>query len=388
MISLPRKICVVTGSRAEFGLLRWLMREIAAEPLAQLQVIATGMHLAPEFGMTLHEITSEGFTVDDQIESQLASDTHVGMVKSLGLGLIGFADSFKRLTPDIVVVLGDRYEILAAAQAASLMGIPVAHLYGGEVTEGAVDDWIRHSITKASWWHFVATEKYRQRVIQLGEAPGRVFNVGAPGLDSLTGLQLLDRAALETELQLPLKSPLFLATYHPATLGDEPPEESIAKVLSAFDEFPQATVVLTRPNADAGSRGIAKIIDRWTEENTHRARCFTSLGQVRYLSLMKIADLVIGNSSSGIIEAPAMKVATVNIGPRQNGRLMASSILHCSEETSDIVAAIQTALSCGFQSGLPATVSAYGHSGASSKIKRLLLSESLPPNLRKVFHDV
>lgn len=387
-MTMRRKIAVVTGSRAEYGLLYWLMREIQADARLQLQIVATGMHLAPEFGLTINDIVRDGFLVDELVESQLSSDSKVGMAKSLGIGTISMADALRRLAPDVVVVLGDRYEILAAAQAAALMGIPVAHLSGGEVTEGAVDDWIRHSISKSSWWHFVSTERYRQRVIQLGESPERVFNAGDPGLDSFARLPLLDRAALESQLCLSLKAPFFLVTYHPVTLATEAPSESFHKVLSALDSYPDATVVLTKPNADAGGRELAALAEQWANKNADRARCFTSLGQIRYLSAMKLSDVVIGNSSSGIVEAPVAKVPTVNIGPRQDGRLKASSIIDCSENTQEIVAAIEKALSAAFRQTLSHTVSLYGDCGASRAVKEILATEPLPSTLKKKFHDL
>jgi UDP-hydrolysing UDP-N-acetyl-D-glucosamine 2-epimerase len=385
---MSRRICIVTGSRAEYGLLQWLMTDIKEDSQLDLQIIATGMHLSPEFGSTVNQILLDGFTVNEYVESLVSSDTNVGMVKSLGLGTISMADALRRLSPDIVVLLGDRYEILAAAQAAALMGIPIAHLYGGEVTEGAVDDWIRHSITKASWWHFVASESYRNRVIQLGEKPDRVFNVGAPGLDSFSRIKLLDKNELEAQLELPLTSPLFLVTYHPATLGDEAPTSAFNKVLAALDLFQNATVLLTKPNADAGGRELATLAEEWADKNSHRARCFTSLGQLRYLSAMKFSNIVIGNSSSGIIEAPAIKVPTVNIGPRQDGRLKASSIIDCGDSTEEIVSAISKAMSLSFCQTLSTTISLYGNIGASAAIKKVLANECLPKTLKKKFYDL
>jgi UDP-N-acetylglucosamine 2-epimerase (non-hydrolysing)/GDP/UDP-N,N'-diacetylbacillosamine 2-epimerase (hydrolysing) len=386
--SEQRKIAVVTGSRAEYGLLRWLMHEIQSDARLALQVVATGMHLAAEFGMTVNDIVKDGFKVDETVESQLSSDSKVGMVKSLGLGTISMADALRRLAPDVVVLLGDRYEILAAAQAAALMGIPVAHISGGEVTEGAVDDWIRHAITKASWWHFPGNEAYRQRIIQLGESPERVFNVGDPGLDHFKRLQLLDRAALGQAIGINVDSPLFLVTYHPATLGDLPPTEAFRQLLDALDAFPHATVVLTKPNADAGGRELAVMADQWAEANSGRAVCFTSMGQLRYLSAMMLADVVIGNSSSGIVEAPAAKVPTVNIGPRQDGRLKAASIIDCAEESGQIVAAIELASSPAFRERARSVTSLYGDCDASAQIKRILAETPLPRVLKKGFHDL
>lgn len=384
---MTRRIAVVTGSRAEYGLLYWLMRAIDADPALELQLVVTGMHLAPEFGLTVEDIRRDGFAIADCVETQLSSDSRAGMAKSLGLGIVSMTDSLRRLAPHIVVVLGDRYEILAAAQAAALLGIPVGHISGGEVTEGAVDDWIRHSVTKAAWWHFVAAEPYRRRVIQLGEDPRRVFNVGDTGLDAINRLEALPRAVLASELGLDLAAPLFLATYHPATLGEMPPAAAFAEMLSALDRFAQATVVLTKPNADAGGRELAAMAEAWADRNAGRARCVASLGQRRYLSLMRQADLVVGNSSSGIVEAPPMKVATVNIGTRQKGRLYARSILHCGESADEIAAAIDTALSSAFRAAIQDTVSLYGDCNATDAIHRILATTDLPAVLAKTFHD-
>lgn len=383
-----RKVCVVTGSRAEYGLLHWLMREILADPSLELQVAVTGMHLSPEFGLTVKDIERDDMPIVARVETQLSSDSRAGMTKSLGLGLLGFADAFERLHPDVVVVLGDRYEILAASQAAALQGIPVAHISGGEVTAGAVDDWIRHSITKVAWLHFVAAEPYRRRVIQLGEAPERVFNVGDPGLDSIRRTPLLSMEALAADLGLAFSNPLFLVTYHPATLGDMSPRSAFEEVLAALEEFPDANVVMTKPNADAGGHELGNMAEAWCAGRKQRTRCVTSLGQLRYLSLMKHCDAVVGNSSSGIVEAPAMRVATVNIGHRQEGRLKADSIIDCAEDRDSIGAAIRKALSPGFKISLANTQSLYGDCNASAQIKEILSSTRFPTNLAKKFHDL
>lgn len=382
-----RVIAVVTGSRAEYGLLYWLMRGVQADPRLRLQVIVTGMHLSAEFGLTVTQIERDGFSIDEVVESQMSSDSRVGMAKSLGIGVIGMADALRRLRPEVLVVLGDRYEILAAAQTAALLGIPVAHLYGGEVTTGAVDDWMRHCITKASWWHFVAADAYRKRVIQLGEAPERVFNVGAPGLDAIKHLTPLSREELESRLQMRLAAPLFLVTYHPATLGAIAPAEAFRRLLEALDRFPQATIVLTKPNADAGGRELAAAAERWAE-GRERTGCFASLGQRGYLSVMRLAEAVIGNSSSGIVEAPALKVPTVNIGPRQDGRLKATSIVDCAEDVDAVTAAINKVLSPQLRRELATTQSLYGDCDASKRIVDLLATAQLPVSLAKRFHDL
>jgi UDP-hydrolysing UDP-N-acetyl-D-glucosamine 2-epimerase len=381
-----RKICIVTGSRAEYGLLQGLLKEVAADPDLELQVCATGMHLSPEFGLTYQQIEADGFTIDAKVETLLSSDSPVGVTKSTGLGVVGFADALERLNPDVLVVLGDRFEILAAAQAAIIAGIPIAHIHGGEATEGAFDDSIRHAITKMAQYHFVAAEPYRKRVIQLGEAPDRVFNFGAPGLDTLHGTEWLDRACLEESLGIPLKPPIFLITYHPATRADRQPIDAFNELLEAMDDFQEATVVFTYPNADPGGRVLIQRLDEWVSANQDRARAFVSLGQRRYQSLMREADLVIGNSSSGIIDAPAHKTPTINLGSRQKGRLRASSVIDADEDKGAIVEALNRALSSEFRATLPATVSLYGTGEASVRIKATLKSIELSTG--KVFFDI
>ena len=381
-----RKICIVTGTRAEYGLLYWLMKEIGADPDLQLQIIATGMHLSPEFGLTYQQIEADGFTIDAKVEMLLSSDSPVGIAKSMGLGVIGFADALDRLKPDILVVLGDRFEILAAAQTAMVARIPIAHISGGEVTEGAFDESIRHAITKMAQWHFVAAESYRKRVIQLGETSDRVFNFGAPGLDHLQRLEWMDRPSLEESLAIKLDPPVFLVTYHPATLSQQKPIAAMNELLAALDEFPQATIIFTYPNADTGGRALIGRLDQWIAANKHRAKAFVSLGQQRYLSLMREIDIIIGKSSSGLTEAPALKKATVNIGDRQKGRLKASSVLDAEENKNAIVVAINKALSADFRADLSATESLYGSGDVSRRVKNTLKTVTL--QTQKAFFDI
>jgi UDP-hydrolysing UDP-N-acetyl-D-glucosamine 2-epimerase len=381
-----RKICVVTGSRADYGLLHSVLTAIAADNELKLQIAATGMHLSPEFGLTVRQIEADGFSVDARVDMLLSADSPAAIVKSIGLGTIGFADALNRLAPDILVVLGDRFEILAAAQAALVMRIPLAHIHGGETSEGAFDEGIRHALTKMAMWHFVAAEPYRKRVVQMGEAPDRVFNVGAPGLDLLDGMQWLDRDALQASLQVPLASPLFLVTYHPVTLANDDPTLPMAELLAALERFPEATVVFTYPNADTGGRRLIDMIDRFVAHAPERRHAFVSLGQQRYLSLMKLADVVLGNSSSGLTEAPALQRATVNIGDRQKGRLKATSVIDTSEQRDDIERALQQALSPAFTQALGGTVSLYGQGKAGWQIKEQL--KRVPLTVQKSFFDI
>ncbi len=380
-----RKICVVTGSRAEYGLLFWIMKEIQNDPDLILQVVVTGMHLSPAYGNTYKCIEEDGFKIDARANIDLNSDTPEAITKSMGAGLIDFAGIFHKSSPDLVVVLGDRFEILVAATAAMMARIPIAHISGGEVTEGAIDDSIRHAITKMSSYHFVAAEPYRERVIRMGEEPARVLNFGDPGLDNIVRLKFMVRDELARDLNFELRRPTFLVTYHPATLSDIPPEHSTKALIDALDQFPEASIVFTKPNADTGGQVIAKMIDEYASTRRDRVTVVTSLGQRRYLSMMKYCDVVIGNSSSGIVEAPALKTATVNIGNRQKGRLRASSVIDCPEETGPIIEAIRTALSEPFRKKLPSTVSAYGNCDASRQIVRFLKTANI--GTPKSFYD-
>lgn len=381
-----RKICVITGSRAEYGLLYWLMKDILADPELQLQLIVTGMHLSPEFGLTYQIIEEDGFFIDSKIEMLLSSDTPVGITKSIGLGVISFADTLERFKPDIMVVLGDRYEILAATQAALVARIPVAHIHGGETTEGAIDESIRHAITKMSQLHFVAAEPYRKRVIQMGEHPATVFNVGAPGLDNIRRIPLLDRNQLEDSIGFRLGIMNFLVTYHPATLGAISPLHAMQELLKALDKFPESQIIFTKPNSDTDGRIIGQMIDEYTQCNKGRTHVFTSMGQIRYLSALQYVDAVIGNSSSGIIEAPAFHVPTVNIGVRQSGRLKADSIIDCLETSESIVTAINRALSPEFREKCQKCVSLYGCGDAVFQILKHLKQNEL--GTTKIFYDL
>lgn len=383
-----RTICVVTGTRADYGLLYWLLKEIQADAELQLQIIATGMHLSPEFGLTYHIIEADGFTIDEKIESLLAGDTAVAVTKSMALATIGYADALARLKPDVVVILGDRTEALAAAQAAMIACIPIAHLHGGEVTEGAIDEAIRHSITKMAQLHFVAAEPYRQRVIQLGESSDRVFQYGALGIENIKRLPLNNRTELEQALDFTLGSLNFLITYHPATLKDSETNEVMANLLNALDEFPEAHIMFTKPNSDAGGLIIIELLQEYADRYPERVKLFSSMGQVNYLSAIQHCNVVIGNSSSGLIEAPIFKKPTINIGSRQKGRLKADSVLDCDGTVEAIVFSIHQVLSIPFQKHLKSVVSLYGEGKTSFLIKEKLKHVELTNILQKKFNDI
>ncbi len=383
-----RKIAVVSGTRADYGLLYWLLRELQDDPGIDLQMLVTGMHLSPEFGSTYRVIEEDGFPIAARVEMLLSSDTPVGITKSLGLATLGFADALARLQPDILVVLGDRYEILAAAQAAMVARIPIAHIHGGESTEGAIDEAIRHAVTKMAHMHFAAAEPYRQRIIQLGEHPGRVYNFGAPGLDNFNRLSLISRQELSESLGFDLSGPFFLVTYHPATLDHRGPRAATQSLLDALDRFPAVKILFTKSNSDTDGRIIGRMIDAYVAAHPERAIASTSLGQTRYLSALTHASVVIGNSSSGIIEAPVARTPTVNIGSRQRGRLRAESILDCDESPEAISQAIALAISPGFQAIVSRAQSPYGDGKASPGIKAVLATINLQDLLLKYFHDL
>ncbi len=367
-----KKVAVFTGTRAEYGLLYWLMRAIQASSRLELQLVVSGMHLSPEFGDTWKQIEEDGFQIDAKVEMLLSSDTPVGVVKSMGLGCIGFADALDRLRPDVLVVLGDRFEALAVVQAALIMQIPVAHVHGGEITEGAYDDAIRHAITKMSGLHFTAAEPYRQRVIQMGEPPETVFNVGAIGLDHLLHSEPMSLEALSASVGFDICQPYFLATYHPATSADENPVAAFSAMLSAIDRFPDHQVILTYPNADNGGRKIIPILEAYAAQQPKRVLAIPSLGFRRYQSALRGAKVMIGNSSSGIIEAPAFHVPTVNIGSRQTGRLAARSVVQAGIDVDSIHEAIEKAVSPAFLEGCKGAVNPYGQGNASDQIVRVL----------------
>lgn len=382
-----RKVCVVSGSRADYGLLYWVMREIRDHPALELQTAVTGMHLSRRHGETWQEIEKDGFRIDARVDTQLEDDSVVSVTKSVGRGVIGFADAFARLDPDFVLILGDRFEILAAAQAALLGNRAIAHVAGGDVTEGAVDESMRHAMTKMAHLHFVTNEAAAARVRQLGEDPARVFNTGSPGLDYLKRTTLLSRPQLESELGIGFRERNLLVTFHPATLETESPAAQFSALLAALDAVSKeapTTIVFTLPNADAGNQEIAALIAKYVAAHPN-AYAFASLGQQRYLSLMSHADAVVGNSSSGLYEAPSLKVSTVDIGDRQKGRLAAASVVHCAPVAAEIAAAIQRA----FALDCSKTVNPYGDGDSARRIVARLAAVADPRALlRKRFFDV
>ena len=383
---MVKKVCVVTGSRAEFGLLRWVLEGIQDSKALALQLVVTGAHLSPEFGSTSREIDQQGFSIDHEIEMLLSSDTSVGVSKSLGLGVIGFADALHLLSPDLLLVLGDRYEIFAAVTAAMMARIPIAHIHGGELTEGATDDAIRHAITKMSHLHFVAAEDYRARVIQLGEQPERVFNVGGLGVESVKRTSLMGREQVEDALDCKLMKPCFLVTYHPATLDPVKSFADFLEMLEAFKLLPESQFIFTMPNSDTEGRRIVAMIRQFCDFHPN-AKPFDSLGQRLYLSLMAQVDGVVGNSSSGLIEAPAVGVGSLDIGDRQKGRISAPSVLHVEGSREPILSALNSLVLGNNQSGQGQFENPYGDGQTSEKIIEILAGVDLSALLTKVFRD-
>lgn len=384
-----KKICIVTATRAEYGLLKPIIDKIHKSDKIELQLVATGMHLSPEFGLTYKEIEEEGYPIDQKIEMLLSSDTPVGVTKSMGVALMGFADYFAVKRPDVVVILGDRYEMLMVATAAMMTGIPIAHIHGGEKTEGAVDESIRHSITKMSHLHFTATEEYRRRVIQLGERSDRVFNVGALGVENARKVRLLSKEELEQQIGFCFSKPTIMVTYHPVTLETLTAGEQFADILSVIDKHKELSVIFTKANADTDGRIINQMIDEYVRENSDRCVAYTSLGQKRYLSALKYVDVVLGNSSSGLIEVPSFHIPTINIGDRQRGRACAKSVIHCGNATQEIEDALQKALSEEFRESLMTIENPYEKDGTSDKIIETICDALYNGiEIKKTFYDL
>ena len=384
----PRKICVVTGSRAEYGLLFWLMKDIQAEDGLDLQIIVTGMHLSTEYGLTYHQIESDGFVINKKVEMLLYPDSEVGITKSMGHGMIGFADALNELKPDLLVILGDRYEIFVAASSATIARIPIAHLHGGEVTEGAFDESFRHSISKMSHLHFTATEESRNRVIQLGERPDRVFNVGAIGVDNIVRLKLLDRSAFQQAIDFQLGEKNILVTFHPVTLEDATAKDQFQSLLDVLDEQDDVHIIFTKANSDTNGHIINTMIDDFVAKNFERSTCFSSMGQLRYLSALQFMDGVVGNSSSGLIEVPSFKIGTINIGDRQRGRTKANSIIDCLPNSYSIKLAMNELFSKEFSVKALLVNNPYDSAGTSEKIITEFDKVILDGILKKTFYDI
>lgn len=384
---MNKKICVVTGTRAEYGLLFWLMKFIEADPNLELQLIVTGMHLSPEFGLTYKEIEKD-FKIDKKIEILLSSDSEVGIIKSMGLAQISFAEAYQELSPHLVIVLGDRYEIFSAVTAAMVSKIPLGHLSGGEATEGLIDEPIRHSITKMAHLHFTATETYRKRVIQMGEDPERVFNVGTPALDNVLKLNLLQKDDFEESINFKLNKRNILITFHPVTLEKNTSGKQFQELLAALSNMEDTSFIFTKPNSDTNGRVIIDMIDDFVERNKEVACAFKSLGQLRYLSALQHVDVVLGNSSSGLTEAPSFRVATIDIGDRQRGRIKAESVIECHPTKASISEAIETAFSKDFREKLETVKNPYGQGGASEKILKIIKNFDFSDILKKRFYDI
>jgi GDP/UDP-N,N'-diacetylbacillosamine 2-epimerase (hydrolysing) len=382
-----RKICVVTGTRAEYGLLYWLMKEIDVDKDLELQIVVTGMHLSEEFGNTYQQIEKDGFTIDKKVDISLTSDTELLISKSMGLGMIGFSDAFNLLKPDLIVVLGDRFEIFSAVSVAMIMRIPIAHLHGGEATEGLIDEPIRHSITKMSHLHFTATNEYRNRVIQLGEQPDRVFNVGGLGIDNINKLKLLNKDDFEKAIGFNLGEKNILVTFHPVTLEASTSRVQFQELLNSISELKDTKIIFTKANSDTDGRIINSMIDDYVAKHDNTI-AFVSMGQLNYLSALQFVDAVVGNSSSGLAEVPTFKIGTIDIGDRQRGRIKADSVISCIPNKDSISTAFKELYSKQFQSNVGKVENPYGKGGASKRIIRIIKDISLNGIVKKYFYDL
>lgn len=383
-----RKICVVTGTRAEYGLLYWLMKEIEADAELELQLIVTGMHLSPEFGLTYKEIEKE-FSIDEKIDIDLSDDTPLGIANSMALMQVGTTKALSKLQPDLLVLLGDRYEIFSAASAALISTIPIVHIHGGETTEGAYDEAFRHSITKMSHLHFTATDAYKNRVIQLGEEPQRVFNVGGMGIESIKRLQLLSKEAFEESIDFKLNKKNILITFHPVTLEVATAKEQFSSLLEAIDELKETNIIFTKANSDTDGKVINQMIDEYVTHNPHKSIAFTSLGQLRYLSALQFIDAVVGNSSSGLLEAPSFKIGTINIGDRQKGRVKAQSVIDAQATKLSITQAFDKLYTTEFQELLGNVTNPYESQTYPSKtIVQVLKQHNIKSIMKKKFYNM
>jgi GDP/UDP-N,N'-diacetylbacillosamine 2-epimerase (hydrolysing) len=382
-----KKIAVITGTRAEYGLTKPLIQKIKDDDQLELLLVVTGTHLMSEFGNTYKNIIKDGFQIHAKIKDGLKGDSSFSITKAMAKGMVGFVEAYEALKPDLIIVLGDRSEILAAVTAAAVSKIPVAHLHGGETTEGAYDEYFRHAITKMSFLHFTATETYRKRVIQLGEHPDRVFNVGAIGIDSINNLELLPRAEFEKAIDFKLKKNNVLITFHPVTLEKNTAELQFNELLISLDKLKDIAMIFTKPNSDVGGKIIIKMIDQYVLKNKSKAISFDSLGQLRYLSALQYVDVVIGNSSSGIYEAPIFKIPTINIGDRQKGRLMPQSVINCLPTSTEIDNALLKAFDLDFKTSIKSQENIFGNGTASAQVIKIIKSFE-KVSLKKSFYDI
>lgn len=382
-----RKICFVTGTRAEYGLLSRLMRLVKEDKDLRLQVIATNMHLMPAYGETYKEIEKDGFTIDKKVYMHKPSDDAHGIISSMAEEMQGMNDALSELKPDILVLLGDRYEILVAAQVALIHRIPIAHIHGGEVTEGAFDDAIRHSVTKMSSLHFTSCEEYRLRVIQMGEQPSRVFDVGSLGVENIKAVPLMTKDELEASLDFKIDTQTILVTYHPVTLGGDPAKD-IREFLDALDQFKDLKVIFTMPNSDTGRDAIALTVENYVEKHSNRAKAYTSLGLRRYLSTLQFVKAAVGNSSSGIIEVPSFGIPTLNIGDRQKGRLASKSVVNCGTSKDEVIAGLKLCLSEEMQKAAKTYENPYAKPDTANLIYQELKNVVLAGLNLKTFYDL
>jgi GDP/UDP-N,N'-diacetylbacillosamine 2-epimerase (hydrolysing) len=382
-----RKICIVTGSRADYGLLYWLIKEVEKDKNLKLQLIATGMHLSSKYGSTYKEIEKD-FKIDKKINISLSSDTSEGISRSMGIAQTAFSKAYNKLKPDIVVVLGDRFEIFSAVSSAMISRIPIAHIHGGEATEGLIDEAIRHCISKMSHIHFTATEEYSKRVIQLGEVPNKVFNVGGTGIENIKRLKFLTKEEFEKSINFKLNIKNILVTFHPVTLESKTSKKHFQEILNSLDELKDTNIIFTKANSDVDGKIINQMIDQYAKKNSNKSIGVASLGQLNYLSALQHIDVIVGNSSSGISEAPSFKIGTINIGDRQNGRIKAESVIDCLSNKKDIKRAIKRVYSAEFKNLLKNVKNPYGDGCSSKKIIKVLKNVKLDNILKKIFFNI
>ena len=386
---MKKNICIVTGSRADFGLLQPLLSKIKNDKAFKFQLLVTGAHLSKKFGLTYKEIEQEGNVITKKVDIQLVSDTENGISRSIGLGVIGFSNALNELKPDLIILLGDRFEILACAIAAHVSRIPIAHIHGGEITESAIDDAFRHAITKMSFLHFTSTEEYRKRVIQLGESPNRVFNVGALGVDNIKTLKLLDKDVLEKKIGFNFAKRNILVTFHPVTLERNSSKSQFKELLKAIDGFADIGIIFTKPNADTGNSAIGALIDSYVRKNRFKSVSFENMGTLKYLSSLQFVSAIVGNSSSGIIEAPSFGIPTINIGDRQKGRLMAKSVINCEPIADRISCAFKKAFSPKFVQFCKTINNPYSKGNTADEIYRIIKGNiGNIPNIKKTFYNI